>query len=156
MQKYKIDPAKTSYYFCTCTVIEWLCIFKEESSLPNPAGWISLPPKRPSMNIEGHREKSNLTAGTVKKEIIKGVTTQAKVMQLFGSPNLMTMDSDGNEVWNYNKMSYTTTTGHDGGSLIFWGGSRSMRSSTTQSFDLIIVFDSNDVVRDYRVISAAY
>jgi len=30
MQKYKIDPAKTSFYFCTCTVIEWLCIFKEE------------------------------------------------------------------------------------------------------------------------------
>ena len=30
MQKYKIDPAKTSYYFCTCTVVEWLCIFKEE------------------------------------------------------------------------------------------------------------------------------
>ena len=30
MQKYKIDPAKTSYYYCTCTVIEWLCIFKEE------------------------------------------------------------------------------------------------------------------------------
>jgi len=27
MQKYKIDPAKTSYYFCTCTVVEWLCIF---------------------------------------------------------------------------------------------------------------------------------
>lgn len=101
-------------------------------------------------------QKSNLTAGTVKKEIIKGVTTQAKVMQLFGAPNLMTMDSDGNEVWNYNKMSYTTTTGQDGGSLIFWSGSRSMRSSTTQSFDLIIVFDSNDVVRDYRVISAAY
>lgn len=30
MQKYKIDPAKTSYYYCTCTVVEWLCIFKEE------------------------------------------------------------------------------------------------------------------------------
>jgi outer membrane protein assembly factor BamE (lipoprotein component of BamABCDE complex) len=101
-------------------------------------------------------QKSNLTSGTVKKEIIKGKTTQAEVMNLFGSPNLMTMDSDGNEVWNYNKMSYTTTTGSDGVSILFWGGSRSMRSSTTQSFDLIIVFDKNNVVRDYRVISAAY
>ena len=30
MQKYKIDPAKTSFYYCTCTVVEWFCIFKEE------------------------------------------------------------------------------------------------------------------------------
>jgi len=101
-------------------------------------------------------QKSNLTAGTVKKEIIKGKTMQSDVLQLFGSPNLMTMDSDGNEVWNYNRMSYTITTGSEGGSLIFWSGSRAMRSSTTQSFDLIIVFDKKNVVRDYRVISAAY
>jgi hypothetical protein len=101
-------------------------------------------------------QKSNLTAGTVKKEIIKNKTNQAQVMQLFGSPNLMTMDGDGNEVWNYNKMSYTTTEGYDGGSLIFWGGSRAMRSSTTQSFDLIIVFDKKNIVKDYRVISASY
>ena len=101
-------------------------------------------------------QKSNLTAGTVKKEIVKGKTTQAEVIQLFGSPNLMTMDGDGNEVWNYNKMSYTTTEGYDGGTLIFWGGSRTMRSTTTQSFDLIIVFDKKNIVKDYRVISAAY
>lgn len=30
MQKYKIDRELTSYYFCTCTVVEWLYIFKEE------------------------------------------------------------------------------------------------------------------------------
>lgn len=101
-------------------------------------------------------QKSNLTSGTVKKEMIKNKTTQAEVLQLFGSPNLMTMDGDGNEVWNYNKMSYTTTEGYDGGTLIFWGGSRAMRSTTTQSFDLIIVFDKKNIVKDYRVISAAY
>ena len=101
-------------------------------------------------------QKSNLTAGTVKKEIVKGETMQADVLKLFGSPNLMTMDSDGNEVWNYNRMSYTTTSGSDGGTLIFWWGSRAMTSSTTQSFDLIIVFDKNQIIKDYRVISAAY
>ncbi len=101
-------------------------------------------------------QKSNLTAGTVKREIVKGKTIQADVLKLFGSPNLMTMDSDGNEVWNYNRMSYTTTSGSDGGSLIFWSGSKAMRSSTTQSFDLIIVFDKSQIIKDYRVISAAY
>ena len=101
-------------------------------------------------------EKSNLTAGTVKKEIIKNKTTQAEVLKLFGAPNIMTMDSNGNEVWNYNKMSYSTTTGTDGGTLILWGGSRAMSTSTTKSFDLIITFDKNNIVKDYRVIAASF
>ena len=127
------------FYFSTVMIFSILLL-----------GCASYPPQNEPV------QKSNLTSGTVKKEIKKGKTTQAEVMNLFGSPNLMTMDSDGNEVWNYNKMSYTTSTGSDGVSIFFWGGSRSMRSSTTQSFDLIIVFDKNNVVRDYRVISAAY
>ena len=30
MRKYKIDPELTSYYFCTSTIVEWQCVFKEE------------------------------------------------------------------------------------------------------------------------------
>jgi len=35
-------------------------------------------------------QKSNLTVGTIKKEIVKGQTTQAEILKLFGSPNLIT------------------------------------------------------------------
>jgi outer membrane protein assembly factor BamE (lipoprotein component of BamABCDE complex) len=101
-------------------------------------------------------QKSRLTTGSVKKEIIKGKTTQAEVMELFGAPNLVTKNRSNNEVWNYNKMSYTSKTGADGMSLILWGGSRAMSSTTTSSFDLIIEFDENDVVKDYSIISASY
>ena len=105
---------------------------------------------------EENISSSKLTTGTVKKEIIKGETTQAEVLNLFGSPNLVTMNSESEEVWNYNRMSYSTTSGSDGGSLIFWSGSRAMTTATTKSFDLIITFDKNDVVKNYNVISAAY
>ena len=101
-------------------------------------------------------QKSNLSVGMAKKEIIKGKTNQAEIMQLFGAPNLITKNRNNDEVWNYNKMSYQSMSGKDAGSLIFWGGSRAMSSSTTQSFDLIITFDENDVVKDYSIISAAY
>ncbi len=101
-------------------------------------------------------QKSNLTSGTVKREIIKNQTTQADILKLFGAPNLVTMDSNGNEVWNYNKMSYSTTEGSDAGTLIFWGGSRAISTSTTKSFDLILTFDKNDVVKDYRLIAASF
>jgi outer membrane protein assembly factor BamE (lipoprotein component of BamABCDE complex) len=101
-------------------------------------------------------QKSNLTVGTVKQKIIKGVTTQAEIMELLGAPNLVTKNRANNEVWNYNRMSYKAMAGEDGGSLILWSGSRAMSSTTTESFDLIIEFNENDVVKDYSVIHASY
>ena len=99
---------------------------------------------------------SNLTVGEVKMTIIKGQTTQAEVMQHFGSPNLVTRNSDNEEVWGYNKMSYETKSGSDYGTLILFGGSKAVTSATTKSFDLIITFDAKDVVKEYKVISASY
>jgi len=100
--------------------------------------------------------QSNLTIGIVKSKIKKGETTQAEILQIFGSPNIITKNRDNDEVWNYNRMAYRTTSGADGVSVIFFGGSRAMTTATTSSFDLIIIFDENDVVKDYSVISAKY
>ena len=106
----------------------------------------------------GLKEKSNtnLTTGRVKLEIKKGVTTQADILKIFGSPNIVTKNRDNDEVWNYNRMSYESAYGSDGGGFIFWGGSRAVSSTTTKSFDLIIIFDKNDVVKNYSVISANF
>ena len=70
-------------------------------------------------------------------KIIKGETTQAEILEIFGSPNIVTKNKSDNEVWNYNRMSFETATGDDGATLIFWGGSRALSTSTTKSFDLI-------------------
>jgi len=101
-------------------------------------------------------QKSNLTAGTVKKEIVKGKTTQAEILQLFGAPNLVTKNRSDNEVWNYHRMSADTASGANSGWAIFWGGTEAVSSTTTSSFDLIIVFDEQDVITDYSLIQAAY
>lgn len=101
-------------------------------------------------------EKSNLTVGTIKSNIIKGKTNQAEILQLFGSPNLVTKNRSNNEVWNYNRMSFESKAGEDGGTLLLWGGSRAMSTATTKSFDLIIEFDQDNIVKDYSVISAQY
>ena len=101
-------------------------------------------------------QQSNLTYGVVKSQIIKGVTNQEEILKLFGAPNIITKNRENDEVWNYNKMSYKTVTGSDGATVIFWSGSRAMTSATTQSFDLIIIFDKEDIVKDYSVISAKF
>lgn len=61
-------------------------------------------------------------------------------------------NKSNNEVWSYNKMSVVNKQG--GTDFLF--GARASQSSSTQSFDLIITFDSNDIVSDYSVISTSY
>ena len=97
-------------------------------------------------------QKSNLTFGVVKSKIEKGVTKQAEILNIFGSPNLVTKNKSNDEVWSYNKMSVQERAG----STDFFTGQRASVSSSSQSFDLIITFDKNDVVKDYSVISTSY
>jgi hypothetical protein len=98
-------------------------------------------------------QKSNLTTGVVKTEVVKGVTSQSEILNIFGAPNLVTKNRDNNEVWNYNKMAVTSASARADD---IWFGSRALSSVTTSSFDLILIFDENDIVIDYSVISAAY
>lgn len=105
---------------------------------------------------EKETENSKLTIGVVKQTIIKGETTQAEILETFGSPNLVAKNKEDNEVWNYNRMSFEYREGADGIFYIFGTGSRAMTTATTKSFDLIITFDENEIVKDYSVISASY
>jgi len=105
---------------------------------------------------EAPAQKSNLSVGMAKKVIRKGETTQAEILEWFGSPNLVTKNRSNDEVWSYSRMSFESKAGSDGGSLILWGGSRAMSTTTTKSFDLVITFDSSDVVSDYSVVYASY
>lgn len=115
-------------------------------------------PRSPSLG------SSTLTAGMVKIEIIKGVTTQAEVLQIFGAPNIVTINTAEDEVWDYNRMSFESASSSAGVLGIFWGGwaaggaggHRASSTVTTKSFDLILIFDENDVVSDYTMIQAAY
>lgn len=101
---------------------------------------------------EANEQKSNLTIGMVKSQVIKGETTQDEILKLFGSPNLVSKNKSNKEVWSYNKMSVENKAG----STDFFAGQRASQSSSSRSFDLIITFDENDVVTDYSVVSTAY
>lgn len=96
--------------------------------------------------------ESNLTFGVVKSKVIKEETTQEEILRLFGSPNIVTKNKSNNEVWSYNKMSAIDK----GGQTSFLSGSKGSSSSSTESFDLIVTFDSDDVVKDYSVVSTRY
>jgi len=105
---------------------------------------------------------SSITPGAAKKHIKPGTTTQAVVIEHFGTPNIITR-KDGGEMWVYDKVSSKTTSaafgigglGGGAGSGGFGGGGlgggvgSTERSETTVM--LIVYFDENDLVRDYKI-----
>ena len=99
---------------------------------------------------------SPLTAGNVTLHLKKGETTKDEVLKTFGSPNIVTKNREADEVWNYNRMNFTTRVRADAGTHILWYASRAVSTATTKSFDLMIIFDENDVVKDYSIIQASF
>ena len=97
-------------------------------------------------------QDSNLTFGVVKQYIIEGETSQAEILKVFGNPNLVTKNKENNEVWSYNKMSVERRAGKTN----FLMGQRASQSTSSKSFDLIITYDENDIVKDYSVISTSF
>lgn len=106
----------------------------------------------------------HLSAGTVQREIRMGMTN-ADVVQVLGSPNIVTTDEQRREVWVYDKIAtdtaYSTSSG--GVSALFLGfGSRGgglgglgaehgsgARSTSQRTLTIIIKFDENNRVRDF-------
>lgn len=125
-------------------------------------------------------QKSNLTAGMVKKYVKVGTATQTDVLSVFGAPNIITRDKNGNEVWTYDRQSMASASeiaawnaggnatiaaaGLAGttpvGGVVGGGGSAEKGSSAGQvssaTFTLMITFDSKDVIRDYRMMATQF
>jgi len=139
------------------------------------AGCKTSPPPLP-----GGGQRSNLTPGMVKKHLNKGATTQTEVYTVFGPPNIIMTDQEGREVWTYDVQSTSHTaaetekSGSGGGAVgaggvaggavigggLGGGGGGSKRTSTGQvsstTFTLMITFDQNSVVQDYRMLSTQF
>ncbi len=95
--------------------------------------------------------QSNLTPGMVKLKIEKGQTTQAEVLEVFGPPDQTTHRNDI-QIFTYDKISNYMRA--DRGGLLFYEAG-SIRSSSV-SIMLILYFDSNDIVYDYRLDQIKY
>lgn len=99
--------------------------------------------------------KSSLTPGVVKLKIVKGATKQAEILEVFGSPDMVT-HKDDQQIWTYDKTSYDyeKQSGYLTVLLAGTGGDR-VRSSSKSTI-LIIYFDSHDTVIDYRLNSTKF
>jgi hypothetical protein len=95
-------------------------------------------------------QKSALTPGTVKRTIVKGETSQADCLEVFGPPDLVT-HRDGMQIWTYDKTSYEYEKGGSYFTVILYGISGDHVRSSSKSTMLILYFDDADIVQDYRL-----
>ncbi len=114
---------------------------------------------------------SALSYGSVTATVTKGKTTQMDLIQMFGGPNISTIDGDGLETWVYERSVSQTDVasktqnwqaaanlgvafGHiqAGGSV--GGGQSEGAASTASSFrslTAIVKFNTDKTVKDYSV-----
>lgn len=100
------------------------------------------------------QRNSQLTQGNVQMNLIVGQTTKAEVLENFGAPNVTTRDGAGREVWTYQRAAQISqASGKSGYWTIILAGQSSRSSgfeSSSSMITLIIKFDQNDVVNDFR------
>lgn len=97
---------------------------------------------------------SELTQGNVQMNLQVGQTTKANVLEAFGSPNITTRDGAGREVWTYQRQAQVAQSSDQSGYwTVLLAGSSSRSSgfeSSSRMTTLIIKFNENDVVDDFR------
>lgn len=100
------------------------------------------------------QRNSALTSGNVSMNLVVGQTTQAQVLEVFGAPNIVTMDGQRNEVWSYQR--HATVTQSSAGSnywtIVFFGGGQYAEGfqQSQRTITLIIKFNKDKVVSDFH------
>ena len=100
------------------------------------------------------QRNSQITQGNVQMNLIVGQTTKAQVLETFGAPNITTRDGAEREVWTYQRAAQVSQSSNQSGYwTIILAGQESNSSgfeSSSRMITLIIKFDQNDVVKDFR------
>ena len=101
---------------------------------------------------------NRLTLGTVQKTVYEGAN-QTEIMEALGAPNIIINNSSGREVWTYDRISREVQA--SSGIVVTWwnpiswlagiaSGSSSRSSTTSKSITVLITFDDNKRVTDFK------
>ncbi len=126
----------------------------------------------PVGRVLGGEVNSELTHGNVQLHLKVGQTTQAEIIEVFGAPNITTIDGQGREVWVYRRhATVSSLKSKSGGFLIGLGGggggfgaggglsygsSKTGFEQASRAMTLVIKFDEDKVVSDFRSRSSSF
>jgi outer membrane protein assembly factor BamE (lipoprotein component of BamABCDE complex) len=103
---------------------------------------------------------SEMTHGNVQLNLKVGETTQTQVLEVFGAPNITSIDGSGQEVWTYQRAATVAQSSSSSGywTILLAGGSRSAAGfeQTQRTMTLIIKFSEKKIVSDFRSRSSEF
>lgn len=100
-----------------------------------------------------------LTVAKAQKEIKIGMSS-AEVVEVLGSPNMVTTDDQRRETWVYDRIS--TQVDSSSSSKGVWlliagaGGSKSSAKSSQRTLTIIVKFDEQSKVRDFAYRTSSF
>lgn len=102
---------------------------------------------------------NQLTVGTVQRQIARGMAPD-QVAEALGSPNIVSTDEQGREVWIYDRFATdVVASGSEGGVWLLLGaigGSSRAESRSQRSLTVIIKYDESKRVRDVAYHSSRF
>ena len=108
-----------------------------------------------SREVRTGQDTRRLTVGTVQREVRKGMSG-AEVLEALGSPNVVSTDESGLEVWVYDRFATDVVSSESVGTLILLSGRSRAASRTQRTLTVIIKFDENKRVRDFAYHSSRF
>ena len=100
-----------------------------------------------------------ITVGKVQHQITIGMPS-AEVIEILGSPNVVSTDEERREVWVYDKVATDVVRSVGANGLLMWiigaGGESGARSTSQRTLTIIVKFDKDDKVRDLAYHSSKF
>ena len=144
-----------------------------QMSPPAVAPQAAVPAAAPAPAPAPAPQPSTLSYGTVTTRVERGKTTQADLLELFGGPNISTLDAEGNETWVYERSVTQTDVSSQSQNLrgavgldFFFGAgvfggragasgeagrvsSQTQTTSSIRTLTVIVKFNKDRTVKDY-------
>ena len=100
-----------------------------------------------------------VTVGKVQREIRIGMPS-AQVIEVLGSPNIVSTDENRLEVWVYDKIATDVSYSNNAGGvwliLVGAGGNSGAASTSQRTLTIVVKFDANGKVRDFAYHSSSF
>ena len=97
-----------------------------------------------------------ITVGKVQREIKVGMTS-AQVIEILGSPNVVTTDEERREVWVYDKIATEVVYSESGAGLKFFtSGQAGAAAQSQRTLTIVIKFDIEGKVRDFAYHTSSF
>lgn len=112
-----------------------------------------------SQHAQEVQNTGKISVGVVQKQIKVGMSG-GDVLQVLGSPNMVSTDDQRREVWVYDKVATDTVQSSSTGwvfAVLAGGQTNAAASSTSQrTLTIIIKFDERNLVRDFAYHSSKF